>query len=168
MIRNYLIPLLVMIFCVLLQTTVFSLYLSIWGVIPDLSLIALLYFALTRGSSRTSVLGWITGLIEDCLSLTPPGFNAFIKASIGFLVGLFHKKVSVDSMFFITILTIGATLIKYILSFGLNFIISDSIPIESFFSYRIVVEIFYNIFVAGAINIVVFKIFGRLRGDRDL
>lgn len=62
-------------------------YWAIKGVQPDLALIGLVAFALRKGSVAGEVGGFLTGLMEDCLSFPLLGLNAFSLCLAGFLAG---------------------------------------------------------------------------------
>jgi len=66
---------------ILLQSTVMH-YIAICGVVPDLSLMAVVYLANQNGRLHGQSLGFAGGLIEDFLSLAPLGFHTW-RASPG-------------------------------------------------------------------------------------
>lgn len=62
-------------------------HLAIKGIKPDFVLIAVVAFALRKGSVAGEVGGFLIGLIEDCLSFPLLGLNGFSKCLAGFLAG---------------------------------------------------------------------------------
>ena len=146
MVRNILLFTVLLIFCVLLQTTVFS-YLSIFETRPDLALIVIVFMALYKGSNISQISGFLSGLVEDCLSLSPLGFHAFIRALTGFIIGLFKDKISVNTVVFPIVIIPLATLFKYCVSFVLSLIFTVKTDLSFFLSVKLPIEIGYNITV---------------------
>ncbi|MEW5768223.1 MAG: rod shape-determining protein MreD [bacterium] len=62
-------------------------HLAIKGIKPDFVLIGVVAFALRKGSVAGEVVGFLAGLIEDCLSFPLLGLNGFSKCLTGFLAG---------------------------------------------------------------------------------
>ena len=58
------------------------------GVKPDLQLILVVFLALRRGSMSGQIAGFVGGLLEDVVTLSPLGFHAIVKALVGFCAGL--------------------------------------------------------------------------------
>ena len=144
---------LLLIFAALLQATLFT-YLSILDTKPDLVLILLVFISLYQGCNVSQISGFISGLVEDCISLAPLGFHAFVRALMGFLVGLFKDKISVNTVVFPLVIIPVVTLCKYCVSFLLSFIFTTGADLRSFFSIKLPVEIGYNV----AIGLVVYLI----------
>ena len=127
---------------ILIQTTIFH-YLPI-RISPDLSLIILVYFSFRYGSSTSQVTGFASGLMEDFLSLSPLGFNCFIKTVIGFLAGLFHERLMMDPIIFPIITMIIVTIVKGVLSAILIELFHVSIDAVMVFSNGFFLEIIVN------------------------
>lgn len=101
--------------CILLQSTLLS-RLPLGGARPDLALIVLVYASLRRGSMVGQVSGFVSGLFEDFMSVSPLGFHPLLKTVIGYLYGIFSGNMFLDPIFMPMILTIVATLLKGVLS----------------------------------------------------
>ena len=89
-------PVTVIIFLII-QMIVFK-HLRIQEVCPDMFLLGMIYFALKRGPVTGMNFGFFSGLLQDAFLIGPFGANALIKTLIGFLVGLFQKKIYEDSI----------------------------------------------------------------------
>jgi rod shape-determining protein MreD len=74
----------------ILQTNILQLF-SMAGMfpIPDFSFIVLVYFAFTQGAMSGQLMGFASGILLDCLSLSPFGFNAFVRTACGHSIGRF-------------------------------------------------------------------------------
>jgi rod shape-determining protein MreD len=111
MARSALFSSLILAACVLLQTTLLE-HVAIRGAVPDLSLVALLFIATRKGSFVGEVGGFVSGLLEDFLSLSPLGLHALLKTVLGYLCGLTRGKVFVDPILMPLLLAVSATIIK--------------------------------------------------------
>jgi rod shape-determining protein MreD len=131
-------------FALILQSTLLRL-IAIYDVIPDLSLIILIFLASRQGSMVGEVSGFATGLIEDFISLPMPiGFHALLKACIGFFFGFIEGGMIVDQFFMPILLILIATVLKVFLSWILTVVFP--IGVMQFFltDYRFYIELVYN------------------------
>jgi len=132
---------------VVLQSTLLR-WVAIRGVIPDLALIILVFVSIRRGSMNGQLSGFVTGVIEDFLSLSPLGFHAFIRTVVGFLYGLTAGNLFVDPVLMPVLLTVIATLFKALISSLLVAVLS--IPAQGFsaFAGPLWIELGYNAVLA--------------------
>lgn len=72
---------------VVLQTTVFSAGLQVFGVMPDLGLVLTVAVAFYIGPERGAVFGFVSGLAVDLFLSTPLGLSALSFALVGYGVG---------------------------------------------------------------------------------
>ena len=72
---------------VVLQTTVFSAGLRVFGVMPDLGLVLTVAVAFYIGPERGAVFGFVSGLAVDLFLSTPLGLSAFSFALVAYGVG---------------------------------------------------------------------------------
>jgi rod shape-determining protein MreD len=73
---------------VVLQTTLFSAGLRMFGVVPDLGLVLTVAVAFYLGPERGAVFGFLTGLAVDMFLSTPLGLSALSFALVGYGVGI--------------------------------------------------------------------------------
>jgi rod shape-determining protein MreD len=83
---------LVVLVCVVLQTTLFT-HLQIDGVAPDLGLVAVLAVAWEDGPDSGAIFGFLMGLSIDLFLTTPLGLSALSFAVTGYAVGVFQSGV---------------------------------------------------------------------------
>jgi len=132
---------------VLLQTTLLR-WVALRGVKPDLALIVLVFVAVRRGSMAAQVSGFLSGLLEDVLSLSPLGFHALLRTVLGFCYGLTAGSIFVDPVLMPVLLTIIATVLKGLASSLL--VVIFGIPAAGFriFAGSLWIEVGYNAVLA--------------------
>ncbi len=131
---------------ILLRSTIF--YYLDFNISPDFALIMLVFFSFRYGSRTGEISGFISGLLEDFLSLSPLGFSSFIKTVLGFLSGLFHDRFVMDPIFFPALSLIIISFLKGVLSFLLVELFHISISSYSAFSHTFFLEILINALLA--------------------
>ena len=72
---------------VVLQTTLFSAGLRVFGVMPDLGLVLTVAVAYLLGADRGAAFGFLTGLAVDLFLSTPLGLSALSFALVGYGIG---------------------------------------------------------------------------------
>jgi len=119
----------------------------IGGVTPDFALLVLVFSANQHGSLKGQTAGFITGIIQDVLSITPLGFHAFSRTVIGYLFGAFKGKIFIDPLLIPILLGVVATLAKAVLGFALLAIFSPS-QADVVFTVKLAIEIGLNALAA--------------------
>jgi rod shape-determining protein MreD len=89
----------VFLLCLVLQTTLVP-AIGIFGISPDLLLVALFFLARKTGSFGATWVGFFLGLAEDLYSPSILGQNALSKTAAGFFAGLFNERVMRVDFFF--------------------------------------------------------------------
>lgn len=129
--------------------------------LPDLSLIAIIYFSINYGKIIGETMGFTTGLILDTLSGAPFGINALVRVVIGYFLGFFKGKIFLDKLILPTIIIIITTFVKYILYNIVNFIYPVNISIH-IISINFLEELLFNILLTPLLfllfNVIVRKI----------
>ncbi len=128
---------------VLLQSTVLR-WVALKGVKPDLALILLVFVAVRRGSLSAQTSGFLAGLLEDILSLSPVGFNALLRTVLGFFYGLTAGSLFVDPVLMPVLLVLVATLLKGLLSSLLVALFHIPAPGFQIFAGPLWIEVGYN------------------------
>lgn len=80
------------------QTTVLHSF-TILGVRPDIVLILTFFIGVNLGEDKGGTLGFALGLVQDCLSSTLLGANAFSKGVVGFVFGYLRDKIFFENAF---------------------------------------------------------------------
>jgi rod shape-determining protein MreD len=73
---------------VVLQTTLFSAGLRVFGVMPDIGLVLTVAVAYYQGSERGAAFGFAMGIAVDLFLNTPVGLSALAFALVGYGVGV--------------------------------------------------------------------------------
>lgn len=93
--------------CFVLQTTLVPV-ITVFGIQPDLTMIALLILSLRRGSMSGLWVGFALGLAQDLYSPSILGQHALAKTVVGFCIGLFNERVmSTDPLIKLAILLVA-------------------------------------------------------------
>ena len=82
---------------VVLQTTVFSAGLRVFGVMPDLGLVLTVAVAFYIGPERGAVFGFVSGLAVDLFLSTPLGLSALSFALVAYGVGVVQDRLVLSS-----------------------------------------------------------------------
>ena len=131
---------------VLLQTTVLEIV-AVFGVKPDLQLILVAFLALRRGSMSGQIAGFVGGLLEDVVTLSPLGFHAIVKALVGFCAGLPFGLIRASAVVVPVLLVAGAVLVKGLASGVLS--LAFQIPLDAhLLEERFWIESAYNVILA--------------------
>lgn len=132
---------------VVLQSTLLH-RIAIEGAKPDLVLLTVVYLANKNGKMAGQTYGFLSGLMQDFLSISPLGFNGFLNTLVGFLYGLTSETFFIDQVFIPMIMGGVATLVKGI---GISFL-SGLFNLENLhfhlFSIPFLIEIGYNMVCA--------------------
>ena len=155
MIRTVLVSTLLLIGADLVQSTWFG-AIAVFGVVPDLSLVILLWLAYKNGPVEGPLSGFFAGLAQDCFSASPLGFHAFVKTFVAAFAGLLHGSFSIDRIFLPVALGAAATLVKALGTGLLALLFSTKVQAYSFLSASLWIEAAYN----GLIAPLVFLLLG--------
>ncbi|OHD14492.1 MAG: rod shape-determining protein MreD [Spirochaetes bacterium GWB1_48_6] len=123
-------------------------HIAIYSVVPDLSLLAIVYISFKSPGLQGQSVGFATGLLQDGISAAPFGLNAFIKTSIGWLANLLSGKFYIDKILMPALFGFVATLAKAIYLAILATIFSGKILSYDLFGRVLWIEVAYNAVVA--------------------
>lgn len=138
-----LVSILVLFLALLVQSTLFNV-IAIAGIKPDITLMVVIFLGFRKGSVPGQISGFFTGLFEDFVSLSPPGFNALVKTTIGYCYGLLVGGFIIDAVVIPVVFLACGTLIKAILSWLIVLIFSLPQNGVAVFSVKFLIELLYN------------------------
>jgi len=150
---------------IILQSTLIQ-KISIYGVVPDIALIVIVFTSNSMGAMRGQLLGFSAGLLQDILSSGPLGFNALIRSVTGHIFGKIKGKLFLDSILLPVLFIATASLFKELLTLVTGFLF---LPVDaiSYFSRDFFIELGLNAFLAPFI-FAFLKLLGLYRiNDKD-
>ena len=130
---------------------------SIAGVKPDLTFIAIIYFSYTFGSFYGEVTGFIGGLLHDAISNSPLGLLAFPKMALGYFAGMFGRSILRENIITIFLMLFVASVLKGILTLLLSYLFFEG-SISAILNI-IIPESFYNGLLAPPLFFIFDKLF---------
>lgn len=83
---------------VLLQTTVFARFVTLFGITPDLILVVVISFGLQEGPTMGVVSGFGGGMLKDLMLSAPKGLTGISYLIVGYLVGIVRPYVQSTSV----------------------------------------------------------------------
>ena len=89
---------------------------AIYGIVPDLLLLATVSFAFLRGSVWGGFIGFSLGWLEDLSVGSFFGLHAFTLTLIGLFFGRFSDRVFKEQFFLPITASVAATFAKYLIS----------------------------------------------------
>jgi len=139
--------LIIMIISIIVQGSLLS-KISWNGVIPDLTLIVVISFAIHSGESRGSVFGFIAGMLQDFISLKSLGACCISKTSTGFLTGHFKDNFRNSNLLTPVILIIISTCINESVHLLFYFALGTGRVLPPDFVEKVLIQLLLNLVLA--------------------
>jgi rod shape-determining protein MreD len=143
MIRTIALSTLLLVFCSYVQSTWIE-AIAVFGVIPDLSLVVLIWVSYNNGLVEGPVSGFLSGIAEDLISAAPLGFNAFVKVVVSTSAGLLHGVFFIDRIALPFVLGFLGTIVKALATAFLALIFSEKVHSYDFLRLALWIEAAYN------------------------
>jgi rod shape-determining protein MreD len=131
---------------------------AIYSVIPDLSMLAVIYISFKSPGVQGQLTGFIGGLLQDGVSAAPFGLNALIKAIMAFFFNSLSGHLFSDRILMPIVFGVAGTLLKAGLLAILTLLFQGKVPAYDFTKPLIWIEAGYN----GAIAPFFFLLIGFL------
>jgi len=147
MLRRWLLSLALVSILIVIQSTWLE-YIALYSVIPDLSLLAIVYISFKSPGLQGQSLGFIAGLLQDGISAAPFGLNSLIKTSIAWLANLLSGKFYIDKFLMPALFGSVATLVKALNLTILATIFPGNILTYDLLSSVLWIEVAYNAVLA--------------------
>ncbi len=148
MIRTLYIFSIVLFFPVLAVQSVIIPFVSIFGIVPDLVLILLVYFTLRMGQMHGTILGFVYGFLLDLITGNIFGSAMISKTLSGFVAGYFFNENKLDiyfkSVVFSLIVLLGASFDAFIFSFFSSIELEKTI-VQRFFEQGLLPGIYTSV-----------------------
>lgn len=127
--KKFIISIVILVSLTILQSTLFP-KLAFLRTVPDFACIFLIFLSYSVGNFRGQMLGFITGITMDFLSLSPFGFYAFSRTIIGYVFGSMKGKLFIDPVLVPFVFALFTTLFK-----TLSALFQTSLFLDSSFTY---------------------------------
>ncbi len=136
-----------LIFCFLLQTSLFS-FLRISGVVPNCLLILIITVAYTKGQIPAMITGFFAGILLDlCFSQTV-GFCAILYMIVAFLAG-FANKIYYERDYFVPgALMFAGEFVYSFMYYILFFLLRGKLELHTYFIYTILPRMLYTVLIS--------------------
>ena len=139
----------------LIVQSMISMYFPLYGMVPDLMLVSVVYFSLRKGTVFGEAYGFFSGILLDVFSLQVFGARAVIFTVIGYLVGRYSHKLD-ETKVRVQVIICFMSMLFYLLVF--NLICAVFLPRSNVFHiYALLTEVIYtSVFVPlvfGLLNI---------------
>lgn len=136
-----------LIFCFLLQTSLFS-FLRISGVVPNCLLILVITVAYTKGQNHAMVTGFFAGMLLDLCFSETVGFCAILYMVVAFLAGYANKIYYERDYFIPGALILAGEFVYSFLYYILFFLLRGKLELHTYFIYTILPRMLYTILAA--------------------
>ncbi len=135
------------IFCFLLQTSLFS-FLRISGVVPNCLLVLVVTVAYTRGQIPALFTGFISGMLLDLCFSDTVGFCAILYMAVAFLAGYTHRIYDEHDFFTPGLTMFAGEFVYSFLYYVLFFMLRGKLELPTYFIYTILPRMIYTILAA--------------------
>lgn len=136
-----------LIFCFLLQTSLFS-FLRISGVVPNCLLILIITVAYTKGQIPAMITGFFAGMLLDlCFSQTV-GFCSILYMIVAFLAGFAHKIYYERDYFVPGALIFAGEFVYSFMYYILFFLLRGKLELHTYFIYTILPRMLYTVLIS--------------------
>lgn len=122
--------------------------LAIHTVIPDLSLLAIVYLSFKNPGLEGQAVGFAAGLLQDGISAAPLGLHAFIKTAVAWVANLLSGKFYIDKVLMPALFGVVATILKAVYLLVLALFFPGKVLAYDLFGSLFWIEVAYNAIAA--------------------
>ena len=142
--KRFIVSILLIVICFLLQTTVFK-GLAFGGIVPNLLIVLTASFGFMREESTGLLIGFFSGLLADIFFGNVLGLNAMIYMYIGYTNGKFNRLFFPDDIKLPLLLIFLSDLAYGLLYYITLFLMRSRFQIDFYFLHIILPEIVYTL-----------------------
>ena len=142
----------------ILQGTLFQ-YFSIFGVVPNTTLVIIVCFALFSDKNKGAIYGFVIGIMQDMLYGQALGVYALIYMLIGYYIGLINRKVFKDNLIISFFITAIATCFYILVNITLIYVLGHDVAITDLPIASIIIQVIYNSIISILVYLYVFKLY---------
>ncbi len=162
--KRNIISILLILFCFLLQCTVFR-AIDFGGVVPNLLIVLTAAFGFMRGETTGVLIGFFCGLLTDIFFADILGFYALVYMYIGYINGKFSRQFYPEDIKMPLCLIVGSDFCYGIVCYVFMFLLRGRFQFGYYLQHIILPEIVYTILVTIALYPVILKINYRLESS---
>lgn len=129
------------------QTSLYN-YLDIFGLIPNISLIFVVVFAMMTNGIIGGAFGILTGMLYDIMLYDVFGVYTLIYFIIGSVIGSFSEDVNRDNYTLYSIATMLATIFFHVLLYILLFFLKYNVENVGYIVKNILLQMIFNTVVS--------------------
>lgn len=142
----------------ILQSTVLQ-SIKILNVIPNISLILVVAFAINTDKNKSALIGFVIGILQDIIFGKFIGLNALIYMVAAYMISNINKNVFKENLAIPFIFTVITTIFYYAVGFLFIYFLGYKIEFLNLFKRMFVVELIYNSFLSFFVYTYISKIF---------
>ena len=131
---------------------------SIRGVVPDLVLVMVVYFAITEGEEIAMYTGVLGGMFQDVAANTVLGQHILCLVVIGFCIGRISKRLVTDNPYVRALTVLLASVVQGILFISLEYIQQVNSSAVYSMSISVMPKAFYTAMATPFIFYIVMRI----------
>ena len=83
-----------------------------WGVVPDFTLVVILWIAYYNRDNQGVLTGFLSGIVGDAMSSSPFGYLSFIYIVPAYMASLLRRAMELDAFFMPVLLGFAGTIAK--------------------------------------------------------
>lgn len=144
--KRFIITTFLIIFCFLLQCTVFH-TLAFGGIVPNLLIVLTASFGFMRGEKTGLLIGFFCGLLIDIFFGDSIGFYSLLYMYIGYMNGKFNTIFYPQDIKLPIALILGSDFFYGLICYAILFLLRSRFDFEYYFMHIILPEIVYTIVV---------------------
>lgn len=141
--RRFIIQLLIILICFLLQTSLFR-YLDLADIVPNLLLIPTMSFGMMRGRKEGMLVGFFSGLLLDIFYGPLIGPYALLYMYLGYINGFFHRVYYMEDILLPMLMAGGNDLIYNLAVYVFAYLLRNRLDFGFYFLHVILPEVVYT------------------------
>jgi len=130
----------------LMQTTWLE-AVRIRGVLPDLTLLLVLYFAIGEGEERAMFTGLVGGVFQDVLTKAPLGLYVLCNVAVGYTVGRLSTRLLTEHPVVKVGIAFASSMVHGLLLTFVSYVLSPELAAGRHIVARVVPQAFYTALV---------------------
>jgi rod shape-determining protein MreD len=141
-----------------LESTFFRAY-SLFGTVPDLVLIFVVFYSFLHGDNKGAVYGFLCGLLEDLYMGRFIGVNALSKGITGFIIGRLQVRFFNENVLVGLLVVLIGTVLNSVLMLVLGWSSFSVFNIDASIISAAIFQSLYNLLLAVPIYVLYYNSF---------